>query len=155
MQDSTLRIILGFFRIASIDVLKIESIIPSVKICMHRKMQKYALRTMKMIENYSIRIRILIFYLSEYQNRVFDEHFIQWDKNGKKHVCQINRILNVMASHINWINIEKNEIWIKSCKEIKHWLKLKIDRINNFSIELSIQNSSNKLDKKLKTKIKI
>ena len=39
---------------------------------------------------------------------------------------------------------------------MKHWLELKIDRIENLSIEnSSIENSSNKLDKKLKTKEQI
>ena len=50
---------------------------------MHRKMQKYALRTMKMTENYSIRLRTPIFYSSKYQNEVFDENFIQWNENEK------------------------------------------------------------------------
>ena len=54
-----------------------------------------------------------------------------------------------MTSHLNQINIENNEIWIKSRKEMKHWSKLKIDRVEN----LAIENSSNKLDKKLKTKL--
>ena len=38
---------------------------------------------------------------------------------------------------------------------MKHWLELKIDRVDNFSIESSIETSSNNLDKKLKTKIQI
>ena len=61
-----------------------------------------------------------------------------------------------MTSYVNQINIEKNEIWIKLWKEIKPWFELKIDRVENLSIEdSSIENSSNKLDKKLKTKIQI
>ena len=39
---------------------------------------------------------------------------------------------------------------------MKHWLELKIDWVKNLVIEnLSIQNSLNKLDKKLKTKLQI
>ena len=76
LQNSTLRKIPRLFRIASIIALKIESNISSIEIRMHRKMQKYALRTMKMIENYSIRIRISIFYFFEYQSEIFDENLI-------------------------------------------------------------------------------
>ena len=32
---------------------------------------------MKMTENHSIRLRTPICYFSEYQNEIFDEHFIQ------------------------------------------------------------------------------
>ena len=77
LQNSILRKILEFFHIAFIDTLKIKSNISSMKIRMHRKMQKYALRTMKMIENHSICIRISIFYFSEYQSERFDENFIE------------------------------------------------------------------------------
>ena len=119
-------------------------------------MQKYALRTMRMTENHPIRLRTPISYPPEYQSGIFDENFIQWDENGKKHASQINRILNTMAPHINQINIENNEVWTKPWKEMKHWPKLKIDRIENLSIEnLSIENSSNKLGEKLKTKMQV
>ena len=71
----------------------------------------------------------------------------------KKHASQINRILNTMASQVNQINIENNEIWTKPWKEMKHWPELKIYRVKNLSIEnLSIENLVNKLDKKLKNK---
>ena len=81
---------------------------------------------------------------------------MQWNENGKKHVSQINRILNIMTSHINQINIENNEVWIKSWKEIKHWLELKIDRVEHLAVKnSSIENSSNKLDRKLKTKLQL
>ena len=61
-----------------------------------------------------------------------------------------------MASHVNQINIENNEIWIKSWKEMKHWFELKVDRVENLAIEnSSIENSSNKLDKKWITKLQI
>ena len=66
LQNSALRKILEFFRIASIDAMEIKANISSIEIRMHRKMQKFALRTLKMSENYSIRIRISIFYFSEY-----------------------------------------------------------------------------------------
>ena len=56
-----------------------------------------------------------------------------------------------MAPHVNQINIENNEIWTKPWKEMKHWPELKIDQIEN----LSIENSSNKLDKKLKIKMQV
>ena len=56
-----------------------------------------------------------------------------------------------MTSHVNQINIENNEIWIKSWKEMKHWLELKIDQVEN----LSIENLSNKIDKELKVKMQI
>ena len=70
----------------------------------------------------------------------------------KKHVSQINRISNIMTSHVSQINnIEKIEIWIKSWTEINYWLELKIDQIEN----LSIENLSNKLDKKLKIKMQV
>ena len=121
LQNSALRKILGSFRTAPIGALEIESNIPSVKICMHRKMQKYALCTMKMTENHPIRIRTPISYPPEYQNGIFDENFIQWDKNGRKHASQINQILNTMASQVNQFNIENNEIWTKPWKEMKHW----------------------------------
>ena len=53
-------------------------------------------------------------YPPEYQNGIFDENFIQWDENGKKHASQINRILNTMAAHVSQIkNIENIEIWTK------------------------------------------
>ena len=110
MQNLALRKILGSFRTAPIGALELESNIPPVEIRMHRKMQKYALRTMKMTENHPIRIRTPISYPPEYQNGIFDENFIQWDENGKKHASQINRILNTMAPHVNQINIENNEI---------------------------------------------
>ena len=77
LQNSALRKILGSFCTSPIGALKIESNIPLVEIRIHRKMQKYALRTMKMIENHAIRIRISIFYPSEYQSEIFDENFIQ------------------------------------------------------------------------------
>ena len=77
LQKLFLREILEFFPIASIDALKIKSNISSIKIRIHRKMQKYALRTMKMTENHSIHIQIPIFYFSEYQSEIFDETFIQ------------------------------------------------------------------------------
>ena len=66
LQNLTLRKILEFFRIASIDALKIESNIPLIKIRMHRKMQKYALRTMTVTVNYSICICTPISYFPEY-----------------------------------------------------------------------------------------
>ena len=50
---------------------------------MHPKMQKYALRTIKMTENYSIRLRTPISYSPEYQNRIFDKNSIQWDEMEK------------------------------------------------------------------------
>ena len=81
LQNPTLRRILGFFCIAPIDTLKIESNISTIEIRMQRKMQKYALRTVKMTENHLIRIRTSIFYFSEYQNEIFDENFIQWNEN--------------------------------------------------------------------------
>ena len=68
---------------------------------MHRKMQKYALRTLKIDEksfNSNSNLNILFF---EYQNEIFDEDFIQWNKDEKKHTSQINRILNIMTSHVN------------------------------------------------------
>ena len=108
LQNSTLRKILRFFCIASIDALEIKSNISSIEIRIHRKMQKYALRTLKMTENHSIRIRTPIFYFSEYQSGVFDENFIQWDENGKKHAFQIDRILNIMTSHVSQINSIEN-----------------------------------------------
>ena len=49
------------------------------------------------------------------------------------------------------MNIENNEIWTKSWKEIKHWFEVKIDQVEN----LSIENSSNKINKKLKIKMQI
>ena len=76
LQNSTIRKILRFFCIVFIETLKIESNISSIKIRIHRKMQKYAFCTMKMTENYSIRFRILIFYFAKYQNGTFDEYFI-------------------------------------------------------------------------------
>ena len=76
LQNSTLRKILEFFRIVSIDALEIESNISSIEIRMHRKMQKYALRTMRITENHSIRLFISISYLSKYQSEIFDENFI-------------------------------------------------------------------------------
>ena len=156
LQNSAQRKILGFFCIVSINALKIELNISSIEICMHRKMQKYALRKIKMIENHSIRICISIFYFSKYQSELFDRNLIQWDDNEKKHVSQINQSLNIMTSHVNQIKIENTEIWIKSWKEIKHWFDLKIDRVENLSIEnSSIENSSNKLEKKLKTKYRL
>ena len=88
---------------------------------MHRKMQKYALRTIKMNENHSIRKRTSIFYFPEYQNGIFDENFSQWNENEKKHASQINRILNTITAHVSQIkDIENIEIWIKSWKEINH-----------------------------------
>ena len=49
-----------------------------------------------------------------------------------------------MTSYVSQIdNIENIEMWIKSWKEINYWLELKIDRMENRSIE----NSSNKLKK--------
>ena len=156
LQISALRKILGSFRIAPCGALEIESNIPPVEIWRHRKMQKYALRTMRMTENHPIRLRTPISYPPKYQSGIFDENFIQWDENGKKHASQMYRILNTMAPHINQINIENNEIWTKPWKEIKHWPELKIDRIKNLSIEnSSIENSSNKLEKKLKTKMRV
>ena len=47
-------------------------------------------------------------------------------------------------------------MWIKPWKEIKYWLKLKIDQIEDLSIEnLSIETSSNRIDKELKIKMYI
>ena len=120
LQNSTLRKILESFHTASIDALKIKSNISSIEIRMHQKMQKYAFRTMKMIENDLIRIRISISYFSKYQSEIFDENFIQWNENEKKHASQINQILNIMTSYVNQINIENNEVYIKLWKEIKH-----------------------------------
>ena len=56
-----------------------------------------------------------------------------------------------MAPHVNQINIENNEIWTKPWKEMKHWPELKINQIEN----LSIENSSSKLDKRLKIKMQV
>ena len=133
LQNSTIRKILRFFRIASIETLKIKSNISSIEIRMHRKMQKYALRTMKVTKNYSIRSRTSIFYSSKYQNEIFDE-------NEKKHASQINRILNIMISHINQTNIENNEISIKSWKEMKHWSELKIYRFKIRQLKIHRKN---------------
>ena len=52
LQNSILRKTLESFHIASIDVLKIKSNISSIEIRKHRKTQKYAFRTMKIIENH-------------------------------------------------------------------------------------------------------
>ena len=132
--------------------MKIKANISSIEIRMHRKMQKFALRTLKMSENHSIRIRTSIFYFSEYQNETFDENFIQWDENEKRHASQINRILNIMTCYVNQIsNIENIQIWIKSWKEMNHWPELKNNQIENSSME----NSSNKADKKLRIKTQI
>ena len=68
---------------------------------MHRKIQEYALCTIEMTENHAIRICISIFYFFAYQNKIFEQDFIQRDKNEKKHASQINRILNNMTSHVN------------------------------------------------------
>ena len=86
LQNLILRKILEFFRIASIDAMKIKSNILSIETRVHWKMQRYALRTMKMTENYSICINTLIFDLLKYLKRIFDENFIQWNENEKKHV---------------------------------------------------------------------
>ena len=110
LQNSTIRNILGSFCIASIETLKIESNTLSIKSCMYRKMIKYALHTMKMIKNYAIYIRTPIFYFSEYQNQVFDENFIQWNENEKRHTSWLNWILNTITSYINQIDIKNNEI---------------------------------------------
>ena len=83
LQNLALRKILGSFRIAPIGPLKIESNIPLIEICMYRKMQKYAVRTIKMIENYPIRISISIFYSSEYQSEIFDENLFDGIKMEK------------------------------------------------------------------------
>ena len=56
-----------------------------------------------------------------------------------------------MALHVNQTNIKNNEIWIKSWKEMKHWPELKIDQMKN----LSIEKSSNKIEKKLGIKMQI
>ena len=77
LQNSTLRKILKFFHITSIDAMKIESNIPSIEIRVYRKMQKYALRTIKMTENHSVHMCTSMFYSSKYQNKIFDENFIQ------------------------------------------------------------------------------
>ena len=77
LQNLALRKILGSFRTAITGKLEIESNIPPVEIRMHRKMQKYALRTMRITENHSIRLRTPISYLPEYQSGIFDENFIQ------------------------------------------------------------------------------
>ena len=84
LQNSTLRKTLRSFRIASSETTKIELNILSIEIRMHLKMQKYALCTLKMTENHSIRIRTSIFYFFEYQNKIFDKDFIQWDEKKKK-----------------------------------------------------------------------
>ena len=117
LQNSIMRKILRSFRNAFIETLKIKSNISSIEIGIHRKMQKYALRIIKRTKDHSIRLRTSIFYFSKYQNEIFDENFIQWDKNEKNHASQINRILNTIKSHVNEINIENNEIWIKSWKK--------------------------------------
>ena len=106
LQNSTLRKFLEFFHIVSINALNIKSNILSIKIRIHRKMQKYVLRIMKMTENHSIRIFTSIFYFSENQNKLFDENFIQGDENEKKYTSY----LNTMISHVNQINIENHEI---------------------------------------------
>ena len=62
----------------------------------------------KMTENHSIHIRIPIVCFSEYQSEIFDENFIQWDENEKKHAIQINCILNIMTPHVNQINNIEN-----------------------------------------------
>ena len=77
LQNSTLRKILRFFGIAFIDALEIESNISLIEIRMHRKMQKYALCTMKMLGNHLIHIRTSILCSFEYENEIFDETFIQ------------------------------------------------------------------------------
>ena len=77
LQNSALRKILGSFRTAPIGALEIELNIPPVEIRINRKIQKYALRTIKMTENHLIRIRTPIFYPPEYQNGIFDGNFIQ------------------------------------------------------------------------------
>ena len=66
LQNSILRKILESFCIASLNAMKIKSNIASIKIRIHRKMQKYALRTMKMTENHSICMCISIFYSFKY-----------------------------------------------------------------------------------------
>ena len=77
LQNSALRKILESFCTASTDALEIESNIPSIEIRMHRKMPKYALCTMRIAKNHSIRLCLPIFYPSEYQSGIFDENFIQ------------------------------------------------------------------------------
>ena len=54
LQNLILRNFLEFFHIASIDAMKIKLNISSMKIRMHRKMQKYTLRTIKINKNHSI-----------------------------------------------------------------------------------------------------
>ena len=76
LQNSTIQKFLRSFRTASIEALRIESKILSIEIRIHRKMQKYALRTMKMTANHSIRLRTSIFYFPEYQNKIFNENSI-------------------------------------------------------------------------------
>ena len=125
LQNSTLREVLEFFRITSIDAMKIELNILSIEIHMYRDMQKYALRTMKMTENYSVCICISIFYFSEYQNETFDKNFIQWDENEKKHASQINRILNIMTSHVSQCHAHWNmEVLLAMKQQACRWVFL-------------------------------
>ena len=65
---------------------------------MHRRMQKYALHTIKMTQNHTIRICTSASFFHKYLNKILDENFIQWDENGKKHTSQRNGILNTMTS---------------------------------------------------------
>ena len=76
LQNLILKRILKSLRIASIETLKIESNTSSIEIRIHRKIQTYVLRRMKMTKNHSIRIRTSIVYSFEYQNEIFDEKFI-------------------------------------------------------------------------------
>ena len=88
LQNSTLRKVLEFFRIGSNETMKIKSNISSIEIRMHRKMQKYALRTLKMTENHSIRTRTSIFYFFEYCQSVHIKlSILTWDRPDLYTVC--------------------------------------------------------------------
>ena len=141
LQNTALRKILECFRTTSVNAMKIEVNISSVKLRLTRKSMKYALRVIKMKKNHSVRSRTSTTYFSEYQNSVDEENskFAEWNVSDK-HSTQLIRTLHSIVFIVQEINVEQSlnstKLWIEIDDQIDYQI---LDK------ELTIKHHQNNL----------
>ncbi len=118
LQNTALRKILSAFRTSSIEAMKIESGISSVKIQLDQKCKIYAVWVICLPEKHSIRKRTSISYSPQYVNELNlnlnASKYLDWNesnqnllkkaKNCRKQPTQIYRVLNKVQNTLNSIS---------------------------------------------------
>lgn len=143
IQNFALRKILGCFRTSPVSAMEIEANILPIRIRMHRKCQKYALRILKMDQSHPIRLRTPRTYPPEYENGTDeDPKFSTWNQDGGSYPTQIIRILHTMKNHVDKVgNLENIEIVTSPWKSMDHWPVLEIPFFDEKSKKAKNENA--------------